>query len=159
MLLVGDKIKQVKAIPGFNFVGQVFVVEGIRVEGVDDVTIVFSVPSLGRGLMTKADFEEYFVKVIEPKWSDWEDYGFDLEYRLKGELLEVRAKGTDTSVFAKPCEDDEFDLDIGMSVCIQKLKIRELKSFIKDITRKTNIIIAKAQQDIAEINRIIETRF
>ena len=109
--------------------------------------------------MTLEEFSQYFEKIVEPKWSDWEDYGFDLEYRLKGELLEVRVRGTDTSVFAKPCDDDEFDLDIGMSVCIQKLKIRELKSFIKDITRKTNTIIAKAQQDIAEINRIIETRF
>ena len=154
MLLVGDKFKQVKELCGFNFKGETFVVDDLV-----DSHIVFSLPNRGVGMMTLEEFSQYFEKIVEPKWSDWEDYGFDLEYRLKGELLEVRVRGTDTSVFAKPCEDDEFDLDIGMSVCIQKLKIRELKSFIKDITRKTNIVIAKAQQDIAEINRIIETRF
>lgn len=158
MLLVGDKVKQVKAIPGFNFVGQVFNVGAIKIEG-EEVTIMIELPYVGIGLMTKSEFEQYFEKIVEPKWSDWEDYGFDLEYRLKGELIEARVKGTEASVFAKPCEEDEFDLDIGIAVCIEKLKIRELKSFIKDVTMKTNSIIARAQEDIDRINKIIQTRF
>lgn len=158
MLLVGDKVKQVKAIPGFNFVGQVFNVGAIKIEG-EEVTIMIELPYVGVGLMTKSEFEQYFEKVVEPTWSDWQDYCCDLEYRLKGELIEARVKGTKDSVFSKPCKEDKFDLDIGMGVCIEKLKIKEIEDFVEDITRKTEAIINKAQEDIHTIREIIRTRF
>lgn len=154
MLLVGDKFKQVKEICGFNYIGETFVVEDLV-----DSHIVFSLPNRGVGMMTLEEFSEYFEKYVEPKWSNWENYGFDLEYRLKGELLEVRIRGSETSVFAKPCEEDEFNLDIGIAVCIQKLRIKEIERFIKEVRKDSNLLIARAQADIGKINRSIKESF
>lgn len=154
MLLVGDKFKQVKELCGFNFKGETFIVEDLV-----DSHIVFSLPNRGVGMMTLEEFSKYFEKIVEPKWSDWERYGFDLEYRLKGELLEVRVRGSETSVFAKPCEEDEFNLDIGIAVCIQKLRIKEIQHFIKEVKKDSNSLIARAQADIAKINRSIKESF
>lgn len=154
MLLVGDKFKQVKEMCGLNFKGEVFEVKEIY-----NGSIVFTLPNVGIGMMTMEEFEEHFQRIVEPTWSDWQDYCCDLEYRLKGELIEARVKGTKDSVFSKPCKEDKFDLDIGMGVCIEKLKIKEIEDFVEDITRKTEAIINKAQEDIHTIREIIRTRF
>lgn len=154
MLLVGDKFKQVKELGGFNMIGETFIVQDLM-----ENHIVFSLPNRGVGMMTLEEFSEYFEKIVEPKWSDWENYGFDLEYRVKGDLIEARVRGSQVSVFAKPCEEDEFNLDIGLAVCIQKLRIREIEHFIKEVKKDSNLLIARAQADIAKINRVIKDRF
>lgn len=57
MVLVGDRIKQVKKIIGFDYVGMEF--EVVKVE---DNSIIFE-SEMGRGCMSFGEFEAYFEKV------------------------------------------------------------------------------------------------
>lgn len=132
MLLVGDKIKQVKEIPGFNYVGRDF-----NVIGVEGNSISFSNPCMGRGVMTLVEFETYFEKVVEPKWSEWRyNTRLDMLYRVKGHLIEASADDSSSSVFCKPCEQDTFDLQLGLEICKLKLEIKEATSKLKELKEK-----------------------
>lgn len=152
MLLIGDKIKQVKEIEGFNFVGKEFVIEDIK-----GTNIVFSRIGLGKGVMTMIEFEEHFEKIVEPTWSEWIDLGFTKKYRVKGDLIEMRFKGHGGSVFSKPCEEDEFNLEVGLQVCNLKLNIRECEATIREIKKEANKEIMSIQDTIKRIKRKIET--
>lgn len=139
MLLVGDKIKQVKEIKGFNFVGREF-----SVDAVEGNSISFS-SSFGRGVMTLTEFEEYFEKIIEPNrepsWSEWELYERFLEYRVKGDLVEVRSIYGGGSVFCKPCEEDKFDLQKGLEICELKFMAKKEKQSVERHQRQLEEIM------------------
>ena len=140
MLLIGDKIKQVKAIEGFNFVGKEFVIQDIK-----GTNIVFYRIGLGKGVMTIAEFNEHFEKIVEPTWSEWEKLGFHKEYRVKGDLIEMRLTSGGSSVFSKPCEEDEFNLQKGLAVCTYKLDIKGYEKDIKDLQKVIDICKRKIE--------------
>ena len=137
MLLVGDKIKQVKEIKGFNYVGEVFTIEEF-----DGKNIIFSKSFFGRGFMSIEEFHEFFEKVVEPTWSEWENILADTsyQYRVKDTLIEFRHKEDKKSVFAKTHENDEFDLSTGLRLCVLKMKVRNKESEIKAIKEEINIV-------------------
>ena len=132
MLLVGDKIKQTKAIKGFNYVGKKF-----TVDAVEGNSISFS-SYMGRGVMTLTEFEEYFEKVSEPTWSEWfYNPRSNLYYRTKGDLMEAREfYNSKYSVFSKPYKDDTFNLEIGIEVCKLKLKMKKLNLELDEMEKE-----------------------
>lgn len=127
MLVVkGDKIKQVKEIMGFSYVGREFLIDDV-----DMGTISFS-GGMGRGVMSYDEMEKYFEKVVEEVWSEWVyDEECDGDYRIKGTLIEY-ANGCG-NVFAKCMPEDEFDLEVGLDICRRKIKIRELEKKVKQL--------------------------
>lgn len=151
MLLIGDKIKQVKAIEGFNFVGKEFIIEDIK-----GTNIVFSKLGLGKGVMTIGEFEEHFEKIVEPTWSEWIDLGLTKKYRVKGDLIEMRLLSGGSSVFSKPCEEDEFNLETGLQVCNLKLNIKECEKTVEAIKKEANKKIVEIQNTIKRIRARIE---
>lgn len=126
MLIVkGDKIKQVKEIMGFNYVGKEFVIDEVNM-GV----ISFS-GNIGRGVMSYDELERYFEKVVVedvPTWSEWKDDDSSYyKYRVKGKLIEYK-NHIGNRVIAKCLPEDTFDLEIGLSICRRKMEIEEIKN-------------------------------
>lgn len=152
MLLVGDKIKQVKEIGGFNYIGTVF-----NIDSVEGTNVTFSNYPLGKGVMSIGEFQEYFEKVEEPKWSEWRKYQHNIEYRIKDNLIEAREiQGEGSSVFAKTCDEDEFILSVGMDICLKKLEIRKIKRKAREIKKEKNLKIQELNREIAKINKILK---
>ena len=129
MLIKGDKIKQVKEINGFNRVGDIF--EVVDIDG-NSISIK---SDIGVGIMSYCEFEKYFEKVVEETWSEWKTYYYNdkhlLRYRTKGRLTECEfSDGIHT--FSKNMDEDEYDLEKGIKVCIIKYEIKLLQNKLKE---------------------------
>lgn len=128
LVIKGDKIKQVKEIMGFNYIGMEF-----EVVNVDMGVISFSC-NMGNGVMSYDELEKYFEKVVKAEWSEWEvdcsDESFI--YRVKDKLIELAdINGEYSSVFAKCLPTDEFDLEVGLDICRKKMGIKKLMRELK----------------------------
>lgn len=135
MLLVGDKIKQVKEINGFNFVGGEFTVTGF------EKSLIMFKSSFGRGVMTLKEFNEHFEKVeYSTYWTDWISVpnSINLVYRVKGRTVSVMNIETEDVVYAKALEDDTYDLDTGIQICKIKLEIIYQKRAMKQMRKELN---------------------
>ncbi|MGL6174872.1 MAG: hypothetical protein ACRC1P_09745 [Cellulosilyticaceae bacterium] len=122
MILVGDVIKQVKEIMGFNYVGREF-----EITGIEGANIAFK-SSMGRGVMTLGEFEEYFEKVAkEPEWSEWKRDATNgcYAYRVKGGAIQYKEIITGVKVQSKCMECDTFDLETGLDICRLKMKLKQ----------------------------------
>ena len=69
MLVKGDKVKMVKAIPSFKRVGEVFEVVDIAEDGVITIKTY-----CGIGIMSYKEFEKYFELVERIQWENLIDY-------------------------------------------------------------------------------------
>ena len=120
MIVKGDKIRLTKALPSFNFVGSEFeVVEVIRGE----IDMISFKCDYGVGGISSDVFDRYFEKVIVPPWTDWENVLFEgvvYQYRSNGVQVELRRDGLTVSSSCHPY--DEFDLETGIRICVQRLK-------------------------------------
>lgn len=124
MLLKGDKIKQVKEINGFNKVGFEFEVTDI------DMGVISFASNFGKGVMSYDEFEKYFEKVVVETWSEWSDCYTDFQHRMKGKLIECKFNdGIHT--FAKCLPEDEFNLNVGLEICIKKHQLKKLEKELR----------------------------
>jgi len=124
MLVKGDRIRQVKVIGDFDFVGTTFEVMQITSDGM----IAFSHCCLGSGLMSYEEFSKHFAKT---KWSDWseaEDEHGNFQFRTDGKRLVVKRNGVSASA---SCHDnDDFCLHCGLELCLARLRVKEIKAAI-----------------------------
>lgn len=123
MLFKGDKIKQVKTMVGFNYVGSKF-----NIVQIDGELIVFE-NHMGRGMMNMKEFEQYFEKVVEGEWSDWQKKDFYMEYRTKGNTIQCKFRDG-IITHARCLDEDEFNLKTGLDICElkhQKMLIEKSK--------------------------------
>lgn len=134
MLVKGNKIEMVKALPHFNMVGDVFEVVHVGLDG--SITIK---SSYGIGVMSYKEFEEYFKIVKEYEWVKLNEYIINPDMDLVKSLcdLSIGKIGdmdikTDNEKFvmlkfgeyvteAKLHPEDEFDLIKGIKICICRL--------------------------------------
>ena len=133
MLMVNDKIKQVKAIAGLNMIGEIFTITSV-IEG----SITFSADErFGAGIMTFDEFEKYFEKV-ESKWTDWiEDEDTNMMYKTNGKKILAKVDGIQTSASCHP--DDEFDLDVGLDLCWYRIKLKKAKFQVEYWQKELNL--------------------
>lgn len=149
VLSVGDKIKLVKEIVGFNYIGEVFTITNFY-----NGRIAFC-GNMGVGFMTLEECAEYFEKVEketkEEKWSDWKTYKNErmIKYRTKGEVIEMRDFHFKKSVFSKPCEEDSFDLETGLEICFIKMKIFYNSQVLKEV-------IDMAKKEVGAITKALK---
>lgn len=134
MLVKGNKIEMIKALPEFNMVGDVFEVTNVGADG--SITIK---SSYGIGVMSYKEFEEYFKIVKEYEWVKLNEYIINPDMDLVKSLcdLSIGKIGdmdikTDNEKFvmlkcgkyvteAKLHPEDEFNLIKGIKICICRL--------------------------------------
>lgn len=128
MLVKGDKIKQVKEINGFNKVGDEFLIKDI------DVGVITFESTYGRGVMSYDEFERYFEKVVEEKWTDWTITNKGYKYRTKGMLTELEFYYDGIHTFAKclECDKESYSIDTAIEICKSKHEIILLQRKIKE---------------------------
>ncbi|MGL4450710.1 MAG: hypothetical protein ACRCTZ_05925 [Sarcina sp.] len=148
MLVNGNKIKMIKAIPGFDRVGEEFEVSNVSEDG----TITIRT-SYGVGVMSYKEFENHFELVKEYKWvklSEFfgefeEDELEDLAKLSIGSLVDIEIQ-TDCEYFIKLKygffevgsylhPEDEFDRKRGINICICRLNEQINKFMLKQLTR------------------------
>lgn len=129
MLMVGDKIRMVKEIPGAPKIDGVFEVKGIQ-----DGIVSLEVNGVGAGIMSYDEFEKYFEKcgddhenspekcdkrMWSPKmWSD--KYG--CYYRTNGKTVKADCVGFCGSASCSPY--DKFDLDFGIKLAYNRARAK-----------------------------------
>ena len=133
MLMVGDKIRRVKDIPGVPQIG-----DDITVSGVENGVISFKT-SLGTGVMSYDEYEKYFEKcestpqksVGKREWSNkrW-SYKYDCAYRTNGKS--VQAYWGNVSSHASCLDSDKFDLDFGIKLACTRAKMKYWQRFAKE---------------------------
>lgn len=138
MLIVGNKIKMIKAIGGLDKVGDEFEVTNIAEDGA--ITIR---SSYGVGVMNYKEFEEHFEIVKEVVWTKWSDMnylsdefdGMGVIYRTNNvDTVEVYG-GSGLKTVAKLHPNDIFDFEKGLDIAMLRMKKlildKKLKYLIK----------------------------
>ena len=116
MLIVGDKIKQTKALPGYDRIGDVF-----EVTTVQDAVISFQTV-YGCGIMSYNEYETYFEKVIERHWTKWIHTEQGDAYRTNGKRVEIKCAGLKATASCR--DEDTFSLDIGLALARARLQVK-----------------------------------
>ena len=121
-----DKIRQIKAMEGLDYVGRTFSITNITAEGM----IVFANKSIGTYMMNFDSFAKHFVKT---KWTEW-TLAHDCEfggfmYRTDGKRIVVRRGGFKVSASCHP--RDNFDIKMGIKLCLARLRVKEILANIK----------------------------
>lgn len=136
MLIVGNKIKMIKAIGGLDKVGDEFEVTNISEEG----TITIR-SSYGIGVMNYKEFEEHFEIVKEVVWTQWSDIGY-LSNEFDNLGVIHRTNNVDTvevygglglETVAKLHPDDTFDFEKGLSIAMLRMKKLILDRKLKEL--------------------------
>lgn len=144
MLISGDKIKMVKAVPGFDKVGDIFTVDGISESG-DSMRIK---SSYGIGIMSYDEFEKYFEKYVEKElvWTDWDgvfyvlpETNMDYEFKTNGKEIHMRDSVKDITVKTSCLDEDIFNLELGLELCIKKLEVAKIHREMKESLNKLHV--------------------
>lgn len=138
MLIVGNKIKMIKAIDGLDKVGDEFEVTNIAEDGV----ITFK-SSYGVGVMNYKEFEEHFEIVKEIVWTEWSSMGY-LSDEFDGigvihrtnnvDRVEVYG-GSGLKTVAKLHPNDIFDFEKGLDIAMLRMKKLILDKKLKELIK------------------------
>ena len=155
MLMVGDKIRRIKEIPGVPAIG-----DNITVSGIENGVISFET-SLGAGVMSYDEYEKYFEKydpapqkhTPKREWGDkkW-SYAYRCQYRTNGKV--VQAYWGDVSAHASCLDTDKFDLDFGIRLAYNRAIRKYYKKCAKDMTTEINEMIAKRYSEVTKVSDI-----
>lgn len=111
MLKVGNKFKIVKSIGVFDFKNEVFTVCNITEDCISFTS------ELGIGCISTDDFDKHCERV--KVWTPWISMGI-LSYKTDNEkYVKIKAGGYTTKASCHPC--DEFDLETGIRICVEKM--------------------------------------
>lgn len=139
MLVVGDKIKQVKPIGGFDKVGTVF-----NVVGIENGAISFK-SDFGIGMMSWNEYNEHFEKVEQPYtpeskhvWTDWEDPIEDdwiesYVFKTNNKKVIVRCDGIKAESTCHP--NDTFDLKKGIAIALSRVHVKQAQKNLEQILK------------------------
>jgi len=142
MIKTGDMIKMVKAIPGFDKVGDQFKVTGVSGNGYITIECGY-----GTGVMSFDEMTTHF-EAVPPKraWSVWKytkDNVFGIVwYRTNGKKVEAilenygKCKG-----YASCHPDDKFDENIGVGIAAARayLKYQLTKPSLAQVIAKEGV--------------------
>lgn len=129
MITVGNTIKMVNPIYGFDMAGKTFKVTSVCEDG----TIVFEAP-FGFGIMSPKELNEHFEIVIEeeinviPKyvWTDWLDENDEIfgnyRYKTNGKKVKVQWNGYKATAMCHP--DDSFNLESGRYIALGRAYLK-----------------------------------
>ena len=123
MIFTGDKVRLIKAIPGFERVGEVFQVAGILSGEIDVIQISCG---YGAGVASTDEFDNYFSKVRTHPWSAWDNVhinGTVYQYRTNGKRVSLRHGAIKASASCHPL--DSFSLEEGIKVCLARISAKE----------------------------------
>jgi hypothetical protein len=145
MLVKGDVIKQVKRLPGADYVGTKFKIIGIdqhsRITLTNDI--------IGTGIISYDEYKECFEKITtnlkpELSWTTWMRYKNDIFYRTNGKRVEVKGLKKKASCSCHP--DNKFDIQFGIELATARLfKKAGLKVFV-DATKRENELIQNLEE-------------
>ena len=131
MLVKGDKIKLIKAIPGFDKVGDIFEINEILEGGMIRLDC-----SYGTGLMSYSEFEGYFEKIKTRKWGEWFYWvradGHYL-YRTNGKKIELKIGDLKVSASCNDC--DVFQLREGLNLCLARIRVKQAQLALNQLLR------------------------
>ncbi|CEQ01674.1 Uncharacterised protein [[Clostridium] sordellii] len=153
MLIKGDKIKLIKAIGGFDKIGDIFEITGVNELG----TITIS-SNYGTGIMSYDEFEKYFEKVEEKPlvWGEWKRHLNDpnyenrtFAYRTNGKTIELIEKGK--KVRSVCLDEDIFNLDYGLDLCLKKQDVIKAKAAIRDANKKHRAVVKELNKLLREM--------
>lgn len=140
-MIKGDKIKLVKPMGAFTYVGEVCEVTDIMKGGV----IYFRFGGVHLGCMSYDEYEKYFEPVKEKakrEWTRWirrpynvsfvynangmsmnDENSGSVWYRFNGKRVQVKTFMSDKSLKASAscCKNDTFDLDTGLALAFKRL--------------------------------------
>ena len=142
MLVVGDKIKQVSPICGFDKVGETF-----DVIGIDDGAISFKA-DFGVGVMSWDEFKNHFEKYIEKErkklpWTYWiagKDDAHNLYlYKTNCNKVVVKEDGIKAESCCHPL--DLFDLTVGLNIALARIAVKKAKINLYKAENKLNDIL------------------
>lgn len=130
MLIIGSKVKLIKAIKGAERlnIGDVF-----EVTKIENNIITFKCV-YGYGMMSYKEYEEYFEVVR--KWTDWRMYkskGLYYYYKHDGETIMLRNMNSDIVTKAVCHKDDEFDLDKGLELCFARMELVKAQRHLDNV--------------------------
>lgn len=123
MLMIGDKIRLVKPIGVLKNIGEEF-----EVTATNDDIIDFKLSFIGMGSMSMAEYEKHFRKVRV--WTDWilvnANTWNEYSYKTDNEKY-VRLKKDGREAKASCHPTDEFDLNVGIEICFDRLNLWDIK--------------------------------
>ena len=125
MILQGDNVRLINAIPGFDKIGDDFQVTSILTgeNGMDAIQITCG---YGMGVVSVDGFNQFFTKKNILSWGDWENVVFDnkiFSYRTNGKRVMLKRNGVRTSASCHPL--DVFDLETGIKLCAERITEKE----------------------------------
>lgn len=153
MLIKGDKIKLIKSIGSFDKIGDIFEITGVNELG----TITIS-SNYGTGIMSYNEFEKYFEKIEEESlvWSEWKRHIVDpnhehrtFTYRTNGKAIELIEKGK--KVRSVCLDEDVFNLDYGLDLCLKKQDVIQAKAAIRDANKKHRVAVKELNKLLREM--------
>lgn len=142
MIMKGAKIKLVKVIEGFE---KIQLGEEFEVTNVTDNNIIFK-GRYGMGNMTHEEFNEFFKSVEKvkevPVWTEW--IGFACKgkkYLYRTDQTRIVVKDVDFNIGTAIChEDDEFNLELGLQLCVARLNKSKAENELKKANAELEII-------------------
>ena len=124
MITIGDNIRMIKAIPGFDRVGEDFQITDILNGEQDMLTFMCG---YGMGVISTDGFSQFFSKHVAQKWTDWENVMFGdkaYSYRTNGKRVMAKRNGVKASASCHPT--DVFDLETGIGLCANRIGAKEM---------------------------------
>lgn len=140
-MIKGDKIRLVKPMGVFRNIGEICEVTDIADGGV----ISFRFSGYHLGCMSYNEFLNYFEKVEERIWTNWEEksivffginneqISFNVKYRNNGKKVQVK-KGT-LKAESSCHKDDVFNFDKGFNLAVKRLIVKYIDNQVKAIAK------------------------
>lgn len=123
MLQSGNKIRLIKPLGMIATVGEIYEIGTIT----DTSLIIRNAKTRVAVTVVKIDeFDDYFVKVEDKSWSQWEGIGDGQNligfYRTNGKRVQVRAFGVKAE--SSCYKTDTFNLKVGINLAILRCQIK-----------------------------------